>query len=398
MKAFTDTTMTKPEMLSALLWHQKQDNFVRGRYFENGKGCAVGCSLESVARMKGLALDYSDHKEFEKHLGVPEWLARVEDVIFERVSIDRSKTWPLEFIEAVNEGSDLNQIKAPFMIFVLKSNLDNFDHAKSPDVVKAINTCIDLWEKYPEGPSAAWSAAESAAWSAAESAESAAAQSAESAARSAARSAESAESAARSAARSAAESAAWSAAESAAWSAAESAESAAAVSSMVSSMVSSRASSIREVCRRASEAHARVQMSNQQIDDSSIPLQETEAFPIRDHVRLQNYLKDAKERIKELEHTQSKLRKVIERYDVQVGKLQASNDMLKEALEFYADIKSWSESHHCTYREIREDTENLVQSYSERPDILHPVGGKRAREALSKLKSHSSTMETKGDA
>jgi hypothetical protein len=170
MKAFTETTMTKPEMVSALKWHQEQDNFVRGRYFKQGKGCAVGCSLESVARIKGVTLSYTDHKSYEPHLGIPKWLAHVEDVIFEGLPLERSKAWPLEFIEAINIGSDLDKVKAPFTIFVLESNLANFDHEKNPDVVKVINSCIDLYKQYPEGPSAAGSAARSAASSAASSA------------------------------------------------------------------------------------------------------------------------------------------------------------------------------------------------------------------------------------
>jgi FtsZ-binding cell division protein ZapB len=88
------------------------------------------------------------------------------------------------------------------------------------------------------------------------------------------------------------------------------------------------------------EKHRKAQMSNQQIDDSSIPLQETEPFPIRDHVRLQNYLKDAREsndilqkRIEELEAKVLRLtNRGIEDMRHEIATLQASNDMLKEAL------------------------------------------------------------------
>lgn len=160
-------TITKDELLKELKWHQEQDNFVRGKYFENGKGCAVGCSLETLNRTKGINLIFSDHSQYPIHLGIPEWLARVEDEIFEGVSVERSKTWALEFIEAINPGSNLEKIKASFSIFILKSNLNNFNHNTNLDVVKVINTCIKLWEKYPEVPLTAWSAAKSAARAAA---------------------------------------------------------------------------------------------------------------------------------------------------------------------------------------------------------------------------------------
>lgn len=216
MKAFVNTTMTKQEIIDALKWHQEQDNFIKGQYFEDGKGCAVGCSLESVARLKKIKISYEDHGQYEKHFGVPRWLAKVEDVIFEGLPLERSKTWPLEFVQAINVGANLDNVKAPFVIFILESNLENFDNKKYPVVVEAINTCIDLYKKYPSGPdgSAAWSAARSTAWYAAwyavwSGAESAARFTVESAAKSAVDSA--VDSAVWSAARSAVESAAWSA-------------------------------------------------------------------------------------------------------------------------------------------------------------------------------------------
>ena len=149
MKAFTDTTITKAELLKELKWHQAQDNFVRGWYFRDGKGCAVGCSLESIARTKGVHLDrgYGQHKLYEQHTGIPEWLAHVEDTLFERMSIDRSKTWPVEFIKAINEGADLEKAKAPFMIAVLEEALCCFNHTAFPNVKMIIDRVAHLWAK-----------------------------------------------------------------------------------------------------------------------------------------------------------------------------------------------------------------------------------------------------------
>lgn len=146
MNAFENTTMTKDELLTELKWHQSQDNFIKGSYWEDGKGCAVGCSLESLKRKKSLDISIEDHFSYEKHFGIPAWLAKVEDKIFEGVSLQRSKTWPVEFIEAINTSADLNKIKAPFLIFVLKSTLDKFDHDKYSNVKKSIDTVISLYE------------------------------------------------------------------------------------------------------------------------------------------------------------------------------------------------------------------------------------------------------------
>lgn len=125
------------------------DNFIRGTYSddENGKfkGCAVGCSLESIARTKKLNLHYGDHLKYPELLGIPEWLARVEDTIFENISKERSKSWPVEFAEAIPENVDLQPLKSKFLICVLDKALTAFDHEKFPDVKKSIDDVKLLW-------------------------------------------------------------------------------------------------------------------------------------------------------------------------------------------------------------------------------------------------------------
>jgi hypothetical protein len=245
MKAYT-LTISKEEFVTELKKHREADNFIRGTYWRDGKGCAVGCGIESISRTKGIELAKDDHAEYERHLGIPEWLARVEDGFFENMSVEKSKDWPVRFAEAIHPGADLEKVKTPFIIMLLEHALASvdaakFDAEKFPEVAKAVAgskaAVLEMIAAHREGrylsaeaarsaarsaEEAAWSAARSA-WSAARSAARSAwsaAWSAEEAARSAARSAEEAAwSAARSAARSA-EEAAWSAARSAAWSAA----------------------------------------------------------------------------------------------------------------------------------------------------------------------------------
>jgi len=223
LQAFHNKQEIKTKYLNRVKAHIEADELIHGVGWENGKGCAVGCTLNRY-----------DHACYQNELGLPEWLARLEDILFENMSNAKSQRFPLELLQAIPIGADLTQVYHKFQIYLLedcKKNITkDFDY-----VIKAVDQVIDLHLKMASGlleDSAARSAAESAArsaWSAARSAWSAA-WSAESAARSAARSAWSAawsaESAAWSAARSA-ESAAWSAAWSAARSAARSAWSAA---------------------------------------------------------------------------------------------------------------------------------------------------------------------------
>jgi hypothetical protein len=248
MKTFTNTIITKEELVSELKKHQLADNIRRGLYFKDGKGCAVGCSLESVSRLKGLDLEYfEDHSQYEEYFGLPEFFAHLTDKLFEGMSLEKSKSFPIDVIEAVKVGSNVSQIETKFKIIVLNRNLitlaklDN-DHG----VIEITKNVISALKSEDKDELAA---AESAAWSAksALSASSSAYLAALSAALSAAKSAAYSAGLARSAAESAysADSAVRSAARSAALSAAESADSAAeSVESAVRSAASSASWSV----------------------------------------------------------------------------------------------------------------------------------------------------------
>ena len=160
--AFHNDPAIKAKYLARVENHILMNNLVHGKGWEGGRGCAVGCTLEAY-----------DHARYPTELGIPEWLARLEDSLFEGMSLEKSKTWPRDFLAAIRPGDDLERIKAPFMISVLRSALatqeanTNFDAAAFPDVAASIEgvknvirETIVLWEA--EG-SAAWSAAWSAA-------------------------------------------------------------------------------------------------------------------------------------------------------------------------------------------------------------------------------------------
>ena len=208
------------ETVKIMAGHRKADTLVKGLYWEDGKGCAVGCLIHG-----------SDHSLYEPRFGIPQALARLEDMIFENLPNGDAMKWPERFLKAARPGADLSLVQWQFLEFVVDEALSRKEAAS---VREACQPALEVVRAKARGEEVSASAAESAARSAAWSAESAArsaAWSAESAAESAARSAawsaeSAAESAARSAAWSAAESAAsaaWSAARSAAWSAARSA-------------------------------------------------------------------------------------------------------------------------------------------------------------------------------
>jgi hypothetical protein len=162
----------KARFLKEMRWHRDQDMIVKGTYGEeNGawRGCAVGCSLHSMSRIKDEPIKTDTHKLYEPLLGIPEWLARLEDSIFEGLPDESAPDFPIQFSAAIKVGSDLDWVKPRVIIFFLNDcRLAAFDDGK-----KAIDQTISLWQLIAGGKpvthaqwSAAWSAAESAARSA----------------------------------------------------------------------------------------------------------------------------------------------------------------------------------------------------------------------------------------
>lgn len=196
----------KARLLGELAEDEAADRFVRGTY-GNGegdqfRGCSVGCQTRRYLRL--VAKAGSRHKAYELILGWPEWLALLEEYLFENVEPSRASRLSREIADAMPVGlsrADTDKLRHRFLAWILRNALA-YDREKDPGVAKVVDKIAVMHEDAASRKSAAWSAASSAAWSASESA---------------------AESAAVAAARSAAWSAAWFASESAFESAFESA-------------------------------------------------------------------------------------------------------------------------------------------------------------------------------
>lgn len=68
MLAFHGNQEIKAFYLDRVRRHRANDEIIHGKYWENGKGCAVGCCIHS-----------GRHIEYETELGIPIMLARLED-------------------------------------------------------------------------------------------------------------------------------------------------------------------------------------------------------------------------------------------------------------------------------------------------------------------------------
>ena len=180
MLSYKSDKKLKSMMVKEMKLHQEQDAIIKGAYGkENGifKGCAVGCAVRSLNLKMNKHYAYGDHTAYEKELGLPEWLARLEDKIFEGLPDDEAKRFPVEFLKSIPVGVNLDSVKWKFCSFILRENIERvlaltIDEALKKQVVDAIRQCLALQEKAiktgkfdESAESAAWSAARSAAWS-----------------------------------------------------------------------------------------------------------------------------------------------------------------------------------------------------------------------------------------
>lgn len=108
MLSFHNDASIKQKYIDRVKLHFEADEIIKGVYWENGKGCAIGCTLYS-----------GSHINYEIELGIPEILAYLEDIIFESLPNDLAKTWPLQFLAAINVGVDLSLIWPKFAYWLL---------------------------------------------------------------------------------------------------------------------------------------------------------------------------------------------------------------------------------------------------------------------------------------
>jgi hypothetical protein len=115
MLSYHNNPEVKAELISRMQTHVELDELVQGATGDNGKGCTVWCALNNGK----LKLGYN-HKAFEDVLGLPEWLAKLQDQIFEGLIPEEAKVFSLEWPKAIPVGVDLTIVKYQFLKWVLK--------------------------------------------------------------------------------------------------------------------------------------------------------------------------------------------------------------------------------------------------------------------------------------
>jgi hypothetical protein len=136
MIAFHGSTSTKAKYLKRVEGHRRRDELVQGYgYWENGKGCGIGCTLHSA-----------QHSAYETELGIPQVIARLEDRIFEGLPRTEAQAWPSAFLKAITPGADLSNVWPDFAVWLLTDPAAGLlRHAKSDAIRKSIRDVADLY-------------------------------------------------------------------------------------------------------------------------------------------------------------------------------------------------------------------------------------------------------------
>jgi hypothetical protein len=144
MLAFHNNDSIRTKYINRVRTHQEADEIISGTYWENGKGCAVGCSIHG-----------NNHAAYETEIGIPRVLARLEDRLFEAIyKFDPvcAKAWPLRFMSAPKAGANLETVWPKFALWLL---LDPsswvITHAKSERTKASTLRVGALYQQWVDG-------------------------------------------------------------------------------------------------------------------------------------------------------------------------------------------------------------------------------------------------------
>lgn len=100
MLSYHNDPLVKQKYIARFAAHRAADAVVQGLGYLNGRGCFIGCTLETYSR----AL-------FKIELGWPLWLVQVAEQIFENLPRDKAPQFGTDILQAVPVGIDLEPVK-----------------------------------------------------------------------------------------------------------------------------------------------------------------------------------------------------------------------------------------------------------------------------------------------
>jgi len=104
-------TRTKQMLVKRAEGHRKADEIIQGEYWDNEKGCTVGCLAHSP---------YGCHSQLATMTNIPQWVFRAADGIHESLKGNEFKDWTVTFAKALPVGRvDWDRAQAEFNYYLL---------------------------------------------------------------------------------------------------------------------------------------------------------------------------------------------------------------------------------------------------------------------------------------
>ena len=136
----------KVKYLKLAKQHREADRFLQGSWIEKGKGEAGmhrGCFYGCIMQRKEDVLSSAS-----KTMGLPEWIVRVSEKIFEGLPKDLAKEFPVKLLEAIPTTADTTQMWKDWHYTVLmdKKHGQYKNCGDNEECKKAIKQCADLFK------------------------------------------------------------------------------------------------------------------------------------------------------------------------------------------------------------------------------------------------------------
>lgn len=144
MRAWHSNPAVKQFYLERIRAHTAADEITQGHYWQRGKGCHVGCMVH-------VDMGEHPHAAFERETGITEPIARLFDRIFEGLSPEEAKLFPLNQVERTPVGANLSLVPHAFAVWVLTDPQYGVMRLADDSVKDAIDRVAQLHQMILDG-------------------------------------------------------------------------------------------------------------------------------------------------------------------------------------------------------------------------------------------------------
>lgn len=135
LRAFHNDPGIKTRYVERVSRHQAENQIRQGCYWKNGAGCAIGCTVHS-----------NDQQRYEVELGLPVFLARTEEFLFENLPVDEARRLPRQFLEAIPVGADTVPAGLHFIRCMLRQMMRYAD-VEGMALIASAQALLQQWER-----------------------------------------------------------------------------------------------------------------------------------------------------------------------------------------------------------------------------------------------------------